>query len=59
MNITNNEKNDVDLISDFMSDEERTYYTKKLKEAEKHNLIHTNTWTSDEFYARKREKYEI
>ena len=47
----------VDAIADFMSDEERTYYSKKLQEAEQHNLIHTEKWTSDEFYKRKREKY--
>lgn len=49
----------ADVISDFMSDEERTYYTKKLQEAEEHNLIHPQTWTSEEFYKRKREKYGI
>ena len=49
----------ADVISDFMSDEERTYYTKKLQKAEEHNLIHPQTWTSEEFYKRKREKYGI
>ena len=59
MGTVNNEKLDIDVISDFISDEERTYYTKKLQEAEQHNMIHTNTWTSEEFYKRKREKYGI
>ena len=59
MEISNNKNLDADTISDFISDEERTYYTKKLQEAEEHNMIHPQTWTSEEFYQRKREKYGI
>ena len=59
MEMTNSKKLDTDIISDFMSDEERTYYTKKLQEAEQHNMMHPETWTSEEFYKRKREKYGI
>ena len=59
MEMTNSKKLDTDIISDFMSDEERTYYTKKLQEAEQHNMMHPKTWTSEEFYKRKREKYGI
>ena len=54
--VKNNEKVD-DNISDFMSNEERDYYSKKLQDAEEHNLIHTSKWTSEEFYKRKQEKY--
>lgn len=50
---------EVNDNKETMSNEERAYYTKKLQEAEKHNLIHTSTWTSEEFYKRKKEKYGL
>lgn len=59
MRLAENKKIDADIISDFMSNEERTYYSKKLQEAEQHNMTHPTTWTSEEFYKRKREKYGI
>lgn len=59
MATTNSENLDTEVISDFMSDEERSYYTKKLQEAEQHNKMNPQTWTSEEFYKRKCEKYGI
>ena len=59
MAMTNRENLDTEIISDFMSDAERTYYTKKLQEAEQHNMMHPQTWTSEEFYKKKCEKYGI
>lgn len=42
-----------------MSNEERAYYTKKLQEAEEHNLEHPEVMTSEEFHKRIKEKYGI
>ena len=59
MEMANNKNLKRDIIPDFMSDEDRTYYTKKLQEAEQHNMIHPETFTSEEFYKRKQDKYGI
>lgn len=50
------EEND---IKDFMSDEERSYYSKKLLEAEQYNLSHPEVMASDEFHKKIKEKYGI
>ena len=46
-------------IEDFMSDEERTYYSKKLLEAEQYNMEHPEVMTSEEFHKKIKEKYGI
>ena len=46
-------------IKDFMSDEERTYYSNKLIEAEKYNMEHSEVLTSEEFHKTIKEKYGI
>lgn len=46
-------------IQDFMTDEERTYYSKKLLEAEHYNLQHKELMTSEEFHNKIKEKYGI
>jgi len=46
-------------IKDFMSDEERTYYSNKLLEAEQYNMEHPEVMTSDEFHKKIKEKYGI
>ena len=46
-------------IKDFMSDEERTYYSNKLLEAEKYNMEQPEVLTSEEFHKKIKEKYGI
>ena len=46
-------------IEDFMPDEERTYYSNKLLEAEQYNMEHPEVMTSDEFHKKIKEKYGI
>lgn len=46
-------------IQDFMSDEERTYYSNKLLEAEQYNMEHPEVMTSEEFHKKIKEKYGI
>lgn len=46
-------------IQDFLTNEERTYYSKKLHEAEKYNTEHPEILTSDEFHKKISEKYRI
>ena len=46
-------------IKDFMSDEERTYYSNKLLETEKYNTEHPKVLTSEEFHKKIKEKYGI
>ena len=44
-------------IQDFMSDEERTYYSNKLLEAEKYDMEHPEVMTSEDFHKKIKEKY--
>ena len=46
-------------IKDFITDEDRTYYSKKLLEAEQYNLQHKEVMTSEEFHNKIKEKYGI
>ena len=46
-------------IQDFMSDEERTYYSNKLLEAEKYNMEHPEVMISEDFHKKIKEKYGI
>ena len=46
-------------IQDFMSDEERTYYSNKLLEAEKYDMEHPEVMTSEDFHKKIKEKYGI
>ena len=46
-------------MQDFMTDEERTYYSRKLLEAEQYNLQHPEVMTSEEFHKKIKDKYGI
>ena len=50
---------EVNENKEIMSNEERTYYTKKLQEAEQYDLEHPEVMTSEEFHNRIKEKYDI
>ena len=46
-------------IKDYMTDEERTYFSNKLKEAEVFDEVHKETYSLDDIINKHREKYEI
>lgn len=46
-------------ITDFMSEKQRTYYSKKLLEAEQLNLANPKVYTFDEFQNKLKDKYGI
>ena len=46
-------------ISDFISEEQRTYFSKKLYEGEQYDKIHTETYTPTEFHKAIKEEYGL
>ena len=59
MEAVNSKEINIESIPDFMLNEERTYYSKKLQEAEKFDREHPKTFTSEEFHRIIKEKYGI
>ena len=59
MDVLNEKKYDTNLIEKSMTNEERTYFSNKLQEAEAFDVIHKETYSLDDIINKHREKYGI
>lgn len=59
MAAVNDKKNGTNVIENPITNEERTYFSKKMQEAEEFDNTHKETYTLNDIINKHREKYEF
>lgn len=59
MAAVNDKKYETNVIENLITNEERTYFSKKMQDAEEFDSIHKETYTLNDIIDKHKEKYDF